>query len=232
MAASDYPNGRIPLNEMVHVGNGQYLEPTTAAYWSAMVIAAGQAGVALACLEGYRTYDEQVRLRNLYLYDGGNPAGIPGTSSHGWGKAVDVYNTGGFGSAKYAWLAANGPKYGFTNTQGRADGEAWHWVFGSPTIPAGQLGVSIPGTNTTQEDDDMVHAVECHSPGPDYQKIALFGSAPKSGYQIVYPNERVAYFNPLTEGLVKAGAYKGQASAAPRGVNQAEWNAVIGYFTK
>lgn len=149
MTASDYPNGQIPLSELAQVGYNvdgvmQYLEPTAAQYWTALVVKAASQGVALNCLEGYRSYAEQVRLRNLYLNDPDDnpPAGIPGTSKHGEGKAVDVYNSGGFLSAKYAWLASNAPAYGFTNTQGRADGEAWHWVFAmnALVIPASQIG--------------------------------------------------------------------------------------------
>lgn len=38
----------------------------------------------------YRTYEEQVYFWNLYTSGRGNLAARPGTSNHGWGKAVDL----------------------------------------------------------------------------------------------------------------------------------------------
>lgn len=60
-------------------------------------------------------------------------AAIPGKSNHRLGIAIDFYMT----PKLRAWLPVNGPKYGFTNTQGKASGEEWHWVRDkAPTIVA------------------------------------------------------------------------------------------------
>lgn len=127
-------NGRLRLGtDVVLVENGQYLTPTAAAFWRLMKAAAAKDGVNLSINEGYRTYERQVYYRNLYLSGQGNPAGIPGTSKHGLGLAVDVFLNPGV----FEWLTKNAATYGFTWTQGRADNEKWHWVFdGTPRIAA------------------------------------------------------------------------------------------------
>lgn len=80
----------------------------------------------------YRTYEEQVRLRNLYLAGKGSYAAVPGTSNHGWGLACDINMFRAtptqpmHSSATYLWLQANAAKYGFANT---VKSEDWHWVY-------------------------------------------------------------------------------------------------------
>ena len=79
----------------------------------------------------YRSYEEQVRLRNLYLAGKGNYAAVPGTSNHGWGLACDInmFRASGqplYSSPTYLWLKANAATYGFANT---VAGEDWHWVY-------------------------------------------------------------------------------------------------------
>lgn len=125
-------NGKLRLGtDVVLVENGQYLAPNAANFWRLMKAAAARDGVNLSINEGYRTYERQVYYRNLYLSGQGNPAGIPGTSKHGLGLAVDVFLNPGV----FEWLTKNAATYGFTWTQGRADDEKWHWVFdGTPRI--------------------------------------------------------------------------------------------------
>ena len=80
--------------------------------------------------DSYRTFAAQVRLYGV------KPAlaAVPGTSNHGWGLAVDL--CGGlrsFGTAQYAWMAANAPRFGWSNppwaAQGQGREEPWHWEF-------------------------------------------------------------------------------------------------------
>lgn len=80
----------------------------------------------------YRSYEQQVRLRNLYLAGKGNYAAVPGTSNHGWGLACDInmFRSSSsqplYSSATYLWLKANASRYGFVNN---VAGEDWHWVY-------------------------------------------------------------------------------------------------------
>ena len=54
-------------------------------------------------------------------------AALPGTSNHGWGKAVDLGEPGGmtFTSPGHRWLSANAGTYGFVGLSF----EAWHWSY-------------------------------------------------------------------------------------------------------
>lgn len=54
-----------------------------------------------------------------YLKKGKSPSGVPGTSNHGFGLAIDVgYEKDGalvsMGGKCFDWMCANAPKYGFT----------------------------------------------------------------------------------------------------------------------
>jgi LAS superfamily LD-carboxypeptidase LdcB len=62
-------------------------------------------------------------------------AAVPGTSNHGWGRAVDL--CGGiesFGTPQHDWLVANAPRFGWVHpswaevTGSRP--EPWHFEFG------------------------------------------------------------------------------------------------------
>ena len=77
----------------------------------------------------YRSYAEQ-----LAVYNPANPnplAAVPGCSNHGLGTAIDLNGISAPGSAKYAWLAANAERYGWTHPDwAEPDGrlpEPWHW---------------------------------------------------------------------------------------------------------
>jgi hypothetical protein len=91
-----------------------------------LIVAAEQAGITVKINSGYRTYDDQVRVKAQF----GRQAATPGRSNHGFGLAVD-FATSGLSRIKpgdklYDWLAAgNGAKYGFK----RIASESWHWEY-------------------------------------------------------------------------------------------------------
>jgi hypothetical protein len=91
-----------------------------------LIVAAEQAGITVKINSGYRTYDDQVRVKAQF----GRQAATPGRSNHGFGLAVD-FATSGLSRIKpgdklYNWLAAgNGAKYGFK----RIASESWHWEY-------------------------------------------------------------------------------------------------------
>jgi len=95
-------------------------------------------GVDIPIDLSYRTYDEQVEMRQIY----GSGAALPGTSNHGWGTAVDLpdYREGGeglewnYGTEKYEWMKANAPAYGWVNPSWAVQGgvgphEPWHFEY-------------------------------------------------------------------------------------------------------
>jgi hypothetical protein len=127
-----YPNGLIPPSAMCPLGApGHSLRCDAAAAYRAMSAAFASAFGAPICItDSYRTYASQVRLY------GQKPAlaAVPGTSNHGWGLAVDL--CGGieaFGTAQYAWMAANAGRFGFLHPTwadpGRGREEPWHWEY-------------------------------------------------------------------------------------------------------
>jgi D-alanyl-D-alanine carboxypeptidase len=83
----------------------------------------------------YRSYDMQVWWHDWYCSIGNcGMAAVPGTSVHGWGRAVDFQDQFGeltFDSPGYQWLVANAWRYGFVHPAwaepGSSNAEAWHW---------------------------------------------------------------------------------------------------------
>jgi len=83
----------------------------------------------------YRTYEMQEWWRNFYCFLGNcGLAAVPGTSVHGWGRAVDFEDAGGeltFASDGYRWLQANAGRFGFVHPAwaepGQPAAEPWHW---------------------------------------------------------------------------------------------------------
>ncbi|WP_229787077.1 D-alanyl-D-alanine carboxypeptidase family protein [Actinokineospora fastidiosa] len=127
-----YPNGLIPPAALCRIGVGAHaLRCDAAMSYRAMAEAFSAAfGRPLCITDSYRTFAAQVRLY------GEKPAlaAVPGTSNHGWGLAVDL--CGGiqsFTSPEYRWLAANGPRFGWSNPAWARPGggreEPWHWEY-------------------------------------------------------------------------------------------------------
>jgi LAS superfamily LD-carboxypeptidase LdcB len=84
----------------------------------------------------YRTYEMQVWWRDLYCGVGHCEfAAVPGTSIHGWGRAVDFEDKWlgklNFESPAYVWLQLHAAAYGFVHPAWAEPGgsapEPWHW---------------------------------------------------------------------------------------------------------
>ena len=91
-------------------------------------------GQNIGITDGYRSYDEQVQCR----LEKGSLCANPGTSNHGWGKAVDIggccgINTGA--GPAFDWLTANAGRYGWNHPAwaqaGGSKPEPWHWEYGA-----------------------------------------------------------------------------------------------------
>jgi LAS superfamily LD-carboxypeptidase LdcB len=83
----------------------------------------------------YRTYEMQEWWRTFYcFFVSCDYAAVPGTSVHGWGRAVDLQDSNGkltFDSPAYRWLKANAWRWGFVHPAwaepGGSSPEPWHW---------------------------------------------------------------------------------------------------------
>jgi hypothetical protein len=80
----------------------------------------------------YRTLAQQ---QQTYAEIGPPIAARPGTSPHGWGFALDMYEGPefDFGSERYEWMRVNGPRFGWENLpwhrEGGAVPEYWHFDY-------------------------------------------------------------------------------------------------------
>ena len=133
----EYQNGRIPANALCPVPSRPVLllECTAAAAFDAMnTTFRAVFGQDIGITDGYRSFDEQVACRA----EKGSLCADPGTSNHGWAKAVDIggccgVNTG-TGPA-FDWLTANAPGFGWVHPAwaqpSGSKPEPWRWEFGS-----------------------------------------------------------------------------------------------------
>lgn len=122
-----HQNGRIPAKALKSIGQGSHkLEASAADAWVAMRAAAAKDGVTLTLTDSYRSYDAQVAVRKSKGHK--VATATPGTSVHGWGKAVDVNVND---PKVLAWLRKNAPRFGWVNPpwaqkKGKS-WEPWHW---------------------------------------------------------------------------------------------------------
>lgn len=115
-------NGRMTARELASIGSGYSLRRDAAAAFNAMCAEAlHKYGTRVLVRAAYRTLALQWYFWNLYRSGRGNLAAYPGTSNHGWGLAVDLYNQ------RMRWIVDQiGAKYGFAKRWSDAPGEWWH----------------------------------------------------------------------------------------------------------
>lgn len=118
-----YANGQIPLGALAPIPGGEFMWGPAAHAFTRMAGDAARAGITLPVVDAYRPYEDQVRLADeLGLYSQGGLAAVPGTSQHGWGRAIDLE----LDDRALAWMRTNAAAYGFHETVPR---EPWHWEF-------------------------------------------------------------------------------------------------------
>lgn len=129
MRADGYVKGvRVEL-ELAPIDSTHHMRTDAAEAFLAMRRAANEAGIVLGVNSAFRGMGEQLRLRQAWMEGRGNLAARPGFSNHQGGIAVDI-QTGGEGTAVYAWLAAHAAEFDFVRT---VPSEPWHWEF-RPTL--------------------------------------------------------------------------------------------------
>lgn len=114
----------------------------------------------LEATDGYRSLGDQ---HELYERLGPGLAAKPGTSNHGWGKALDLAsNINRFGSPEHKWMQENARRFGWEHPhwarQGGGREEAWHWEFvgGGKSTPrierpaGGSVGLGMSGKNVRE----------------------------------------------------------------------------------
>lgn len=177
-------NGQLDTSALDDVsGRGDFMESTAAHQFLAMRQACHDAtGVWLNPAPGSSCYRPMAIQQSFYAaytaYLRGGPwaavAAIPGTSNHGWARAIDI--TGYEGSAtwrsprtgrSYAvnlkvwnWLLAHAAEYGFDWATGDSSGEAWHWecLTAPGTAVASVDAVSLITKRPNEEDGMFIQA--------------------------------------------------------------------------
>ena len=128
-------NGFLPASDLQTISPSCQIWIPAAPSLLNMISAAHSQGVDLSPESCYRSYAQQVVDRNYWCGLGlCQFAAVPGTSVHGWGKAVDFADQNGeltFSSVGYVWLKAHAAAYCFmhpawTEPTGSAP-EPWHW---------------------------------------------------------------------------------------------------------
>lgn len=118
-------NGRLPASELMDVGDGQKLWKPAAVQYLRMKEDAKKDGVYFRLTEGYRTLATQQRYW-ANPPSGPGTAAYPGTSKHGWGRAIDISSPGAQG-----WIKTNGVRYGWIWPQWARSNpyEPWHFEY-------------------------------------------------------------------------------------------------------
>jgi zinc D-Ala-D-Ala carboxypeptidase len=121
-----FGNGEVPITALSQVvGTDEHLWAPAARAFENMRVDAARQGVNLPISDGYRELHDQERLADqLGLYRDGGLAAVPGTSQHGWGRAVDLE----LDDRALEWMRSNAELHGFHET---VPGEPWHWEFGA-----------------------------------------------------------------------------------------------------
>lgn len=121
-------NGRLPANKLASIPGGQ-LEKEAAAAWNAMrahIIRNGGPAIKPGGPDSsYRTYVKQVYYKNYWTKLGSpQKAAEPGTSNHGWGRAVDEPN-----ALSQKWIMKVMHLFGWSHSEGASVGEPWHFTY-------------------------------------------------------------------------------------------------------
>jgi len=140
----DGKNGNLPASQLKSVGGGHVLYPAAADAYLKMKAdyeaehkdpKTGKITKTFKLSDSYRSFEGQNKIFDWDLYNrtgktkkigtGGTiAAAYPGTSNHGWGKAIDVGPT-----HARKWIQANGMKYGWSWDEGKRVGEPWHFTY-------------------------------------------------------------------------------------------------------
>lgn len=199
-------NGRMPDVKLkkIHCGGRLYVDAARA--WLAMVRAAAQDGIFLSANKSFNVYrplERQIKVfKERYIpidtaenlseetirveYDGKiwqlKPdeiyAAVPGTSSHGYGLAVDIQNSRN--TSVKTWLNENAKLFGFAQEY---DFEPWHYTYTKACegIPARVLEIeSLPPEPTyTAEEIEQVSGGKWFTPPPkNWNCNGMFSARP------------------------------------------------------
>lgn len=111
LSAKGALSGKLPDSVLCSWGNFQLRCEAATGFGNLTQAYKKRFATSMQLVGGYRPYSVQVTLKAQK----GHLAATPGSSSHGWGMAIDIHagTHGGAGSTKHNWLRANAPKDGW-----------------------------------------------------------------------------------------------------------------------
>lgn len=131
--AGVYPNGQLPATALcpLWMAPDHYASPAAALQFDAMSKKfAEDFGRPICVTSSYRSFSQQVAVKATR----GKWAAVPGTSNHGFGKALDLCGgINSFGTIEHLWMRQNAPLFGWFHPSWAGAGgslpEPWHWEF-------------------------------------------------------------------------------------------------------
>lgn len=233
LAWGGHRNGQIPVSALAPIGLGQlpggmqyrkqqYLHHTAALAWQALVRAVyAETGVRLRVTEGYRDYALQLHYWQTLPFP---QAAFPGTSSHGWARAVDMY---GYTVSALQAVRRIGPTLGWSLATGDRVNEPWHIEYVASLTPPPDFaddGTTVPippprprrltmplKFTTTTDGGGTRLAVAGLAPGTDMNWYEVSGTASMRAINSQIPGEAVEI--PFTAWADRAAQFR-QAPAA------------------
>jgi hypothetical protein len=157
LAWGGFRNRAIPTQMLFPIGGGHVLQERAHAAFLQLREAASADGVTIAVTDSYRSYAAQVdvRRRKGHLV----ATAVPGTSVHGWGKALDL---GVRDPVVRSWLERHAADHGWVNPgwakRSGASFEPWHYEFTGGTSYAG------PGTCSADHSSPVVTVAAAPQP--------------------------------------------------------------------
>ncbi|MGG5258308.1 M15 family metallopeptidase [Phycicoccus avicenniae] len=153
LAWGGYSNGKIPSSALCAIPwdtSDRMRCDATVKLIALNTLYKAKWGSNLCINDAYRSYDKQVALFKKY----GSPrAAKPGTSTHGWGLALDLgCGINVYTDARHKWLSSVGPKYGYAQPSWAlakgSNPEPWHWQYFGTYNPGSRPPAPKPPTPT------------------------------------------------------------------------------------
>lgn len=118
-------NGRLPDSVLAPIKGGR-LEKQAAAALNAANVEARKVGIELLPTGSQSSYRDYAAQEYFYRTMPRGMAARPGTSDHGWGRAIDLKTP-----AMQAWMRANGQRFGWhpDGLSFKPTPEPWHFVW-------------------------------------------------------------------------------------------------------
>ena len=180
-------NGRFADSDLIAIPEGRLVREAAANWLALRAEGSKKLGILITPagpVSSYRTYEAQVGFWNTYQRAGSPVAARPGTSNHGWGKAVDLKDPPSMRKV----IDQFGAPYGWH--WGEAPSEPWHVTYrGGGKADPNNIEIDEHPTLEAGDTGDAVKRVQkwLHENGfPDVKPDGDFGPATEKAVNQLY----------------------------------------------